>query len=146
MGRLFTLHEAEALLPSIEQWLRAAIECKKNVSDIDEQLNGLLLKVHIFGGVQIDVGRVVELKTGKEQAGERLKKALGEIESIGALVKDLDIGLIDFPTFLDEKEVYLCWKLGEPGIAFWHHTTEGFAGRKQIDDGFRQRHKGGRTQ
>jgi hypothetical protein len=57
-------------------------------------------------------------------------------EEIGCVVKDLDIGLIDFPALYRGKEVYLCWRLGEPDIDFWHPTDEGFAGRRPIDGEF----------
>ena len=58
------------------------------------------------------------------------------MQEIGCLIKDLDIGLIDFPTTYRGEEVYLCWKLGEPGIEYWHGVDEGFRGRKPIDQDF----------
>jgi hypothetical protein len=58
------------------------------------------------------------------------------------VVKDLDIGLIDFPTLFHGVEVYLCWKLDEPAIEFWHGVDEGFRGRKAIDRDFRDNHRG----
>ena len=144
MSRLFTLQEAEELLPGVERSLRAAIESKKSATQLDEQVNQQLVRINMSGGVQLDLNRFAEMKAGKEHALEQLKKALAEIETAGVLVKDLDIGLIDFPTLLDGQEVYLCWKLGESHIGFWHHTSEGFRGRKQIDRDFLDRHQGGR--
>ena len=146
MSRLFTIYEAEALLPDVERWLRNAIESKKAAFQMDEQMNALLVRINLHGGIQMNLGRAAELKSGKEQSLERLKKALTEIEESGCVVKDLDIGLIDFPTLLDGTEVYLCWKLGETEIGFWHGTDEGFAGRKSIDSDFIGRHRGGKTQ
>jgi hypothetical protein len=61
---------------------------------------------------------------------------------MGVLVKDLDIGLIDFLTHYQGREVCLCWKLGEERIRFWHGTGEGFAGRKPIDGEFLENHRG----
>ena len=58
------------------------------------------------------------------------------------MVKDLDVGLIDFPTLYRGEEVYLCWKLGETGIQYWHGIDEGFRGRKKIDRDFLDNHKG----
>ncbi|MBI3698147.1 MAG: DUF2203 domain-containing protein [Acidobacteria bacterium] len=144
MPRLFTLQEAEELLPTVERSLRTAIESKKSASQFDEQVNLQLVRINMSGGVQLDLNRFAEMKAGKEHALEQLKKALDEIETAGVLVKDLDIGLVDFPTLLDGQEVYLCWKLGESHIGFWHHTGEGFQGRKQIDRDFLERHQGGR--
>jgi len=144
MPKLFTLQEAEELLPNLEQSLRSALESKYKATELDEELSGVLRRIHMSGGIQIDVNRVAEVKAGKEKSLQRLKQALAEIEGSGCLVKDLDQGLIDFPTLLDSQEVYLCWKIGEPHIGFWHHTSEGFAGRKSIDQDFLHRHKGGR--
>ena len=64
------------------------------------------------------------------------------IQENGVVVKDLDIGLIDFPTLFRGEEVYLCWKLGETGIRFWHGLDEGFRGRKPIDEEFLANHRG----
>ena len=144
MPRLFTLQEAEELLPTVERWLRSAIDNRQSATQFDQQMNALLVRINIQGGIQVNPEKVAEMKSGKEQSLERLKQALGEIENSGVLVKDLDIGLIDFPTLLDGTEVYLCWKLGEPHIGFWHHTSEGFTGRKSIDKDFIERHKGGK--
>jgi hypothetical protein len=141
LARLFTLQEAEELLPEVERWLRAAIECKKNLSALDDQMRALLERVNVSGGVQVDVEAAARMKSGRQQA---IEQSLADIGQTGVLVKDLDIGLIDFPTLLDGSEVYLCWKLGEPHIGFWHHTTEGYKERKSIDRDFIDRHKGGR--
>jgi hypothetical protein len=65
---------------------------------------------------------------------------------MGVLVKDLDTGLVDFPTLFRGVEVYLCWKLGENGIEFWHGVEEGFRGRKSIDQDFLDHHEGDRSQ
>ena len=51
----------------------------------------------------------------------------------GCIIKDLDVGLLDFPSVIDNEEVYLCWKLGEDRIRFYHRQDEGFAGRKPLD-------------
>ena len=72
-----------------------------------------------------------------------LKDLLGQIENMGVLVKDLDIGLIDFLCLYRGREVCLCWKLGEARIRFWHGTEEGFMGRKQIDEDFLRDHSAG---
>jgi hypothetical protein len=84
------------------------------------------------------------LKNRRESSALRLKDVLEKIQEFGCLVKDLDIGLIDFPTLLNGEEVYLCWKLGESGIQFWHGVQEGFRGRKAIDHEFIAQHQGER--
>jgi hypothetical protein len=54
------------------------------------------------------------------------------IESFGCVVKDIDLGLIDFPAVRDDEPIYLCWKLGEPRVAYWHGVDEGFSSRKPL--------------
>jgi len=54
------------------------------------------------------------------------------IESFGCVVKDIDLGLIDFPAVRDEEPIYLCWKFGEPRVAYWHGVDEGFSSRKPL--------------
>ena len=63
-------------------------------------------------------------------APRRLKSSIETIHEVGCVVKDLDIGLVDFPTLFRGEEVYLCWKMGESSIQFWHGVDEGFAGQK----------------
>jgi hypothetical protein len=66
-----------------------------------------------------------------------------KLEEAGVVVKDLDIGLVDFPTLYRGEEVYLCWRMDEPDIDYWHGVHEGFAGRKEIDQTFVDNHRGG---
>ena len=73
-------------------------------------------------------------KAQRDKAIQAAKDTLSEINAIGVQVKDLDIGLLDFPCLVDGEIVLLCWKLGEPTISHWHGTEEGFAGRKPIDE------------
>ena len=73
-------------------------------------------------------------KAEREKAIPRVKDALAEIDATGVQVKDLDTGLLDFPCKVEGLIVLLCWKLGESGITHWHDTSEGFAGRKPIDE------------
>ena len=64
----------------------------------------------------------------------KIKDALAEIEATGVLVKDLEIGLLDFPCQVEDQTILLCWKLGEKTIAHWHGTDEGYRFRKPIDE------------
>ena len=82
----------------------------------------------------VDVVAVARRKAERAKAEQRAKDALAEIDSIGVQVKDIDIGLLDFPCEVDGRVVLLCWKMGEASITHWHGTDEGFAGRKLIDE------------
>ena len=77
---------------------------------------------------------VARRRAESEKATQRAKDAVAEISAAGVQVKDLDMGLLDFPCRVDERIVLLCWKLGEKSITHWHGTDEGFAGRKLIDE------------
>lgn len=96
----------------------------------------------MLGGALVDRERFSAHQTRRENSAMRLKESIEKIQSCGCVIKDLDIGLIDFPTLYRGDEVYLCWKLGETGIGFWHGMDEGFRGRKEIDRDFLENHKG----
>lgn len=133
-NRFFNLQEAEKLLPVLETLLTAAINTKKKLEVLDAEFNGLNQRILFQGGVLVDYAKMAGLKMEKDTSVNQLQEALQQIESQGCLIKDLDIGLIDFPCLVNQQEIYLCWKLGEPSIGFWHNTDEGFAGRKPIDE------------
>ncbi len=95
------------------------------------------------GGMTVDRAAFETLKNTKQSSAERLQAAMEELEGVGCLIKDLHIGLIDFPTLYQGEEVYLCWQLGEEDIGFWHGMQEGFAGRKAIDEHFLDHHSAG---
>jgi hypothetical protein len=84
--------------------------------------------------MHLNIVTLSRLRAESDKAIQRVKDAMAEIESIGALVKDLDIGLIDFPCVVDGNTVLLCWKMGEQRITHWHGTNEGFSARKPIDE------------
>jgi hypothetical protein len=95
-----------------------------------------------MGGVAVDRERAIQSRARRDAAASSLRDAVERVHEFGCLLKDLDIGLIDFPTLFRGEEVYLCWKLGEPGIAYWHGVDEGFKGRKPIDRDFLDHHTG----
>ena len=142
MPRFFTLSQAEKLLPEVESAIREAIARKAEYQRGEAEWRSLARRLMLMGGVQVDRAQAIEQKSLREAAGARLKDAVEKIHEFGCLVKDLDVGLIDFPTLWKGEEVYLCWKLGERGIHFWHGVHEGFRGRKPIDTEFLKQHQG----
>jgi hypothetical protein len=137
MARRFTLEEAESLLPEIEDSLRQAISLKAEYELAEGELQSINRRITMMGGVLIGREEVQRHKLQRDRSAEGLKTAIETILEFGCVIKDLDVGLIDFTTLYRGEEVYLCWKLGESGISFWHGTHEGFAGRKPIDEEFR---------
>jgi hypothetical protein len=67
-----------------------------------------------------------------QEATADLVAVVDELQGLGVLVKDLDRGLVDFPCVHRDREILLCWELGEDEVAWWHGTDEGFAGRKPL--------------
>ncbi len=142
MPRFFTIHQAERLLPEVESTIREAIAAKSGYEQAEEEMQNFSRRIMMLGGVVVDHTKVLEHRDRRESSALLLKAAMEKIEEIGCLVKDLDIGLIDFPTLLHGEEVYLCWKLGESGIHYWHGVHEGFQGRKAVDQAFLANHQG----
>jgi hypothetical protein len=144
MAKYFTLSESERLLPALERALRDALLHKAEYQKADHSLDASIAHVRASGGAQVNRGAWLALRARRDTSAAALKEVLDEIEQTGALVKDLDIGLIDFLCMYQGREVCLCWKLGEDHhIRFWHGTEEGFRGRKPIDEEFLKEHRGG---
>ena len=132
--RTFTLDEAQTLLPVLESLLRTAIAAKKLIEEVDAEQQDLSHRIFLNGGMFLDVVPLARRKAERVKAERRAKDAVAEIDAIGVQVKDLEIGLLDFPCAVEGQVILLCWKLGEKSITHWHGTQEGFAGRKPIDE------------
>jgi hypothetical protein len=109
--RYFTPREAEKLLPLLEERMGAVRVLKRQVD----------AKV-------ADWKRRTASGTAPSQINERLE----EIQKLGCLPKDLDQGLVDFPARVNGGECFLCWKLGETRVGYWHSITGGFGSRKPL--------------
>lgn len=133
-NRTFTLDEAQTLLPILESLLKQAIQGKQLIESVDGELQETAHRVFLNGGMRLDVVHLARRKSERAKAIQRVKDALAEIDATGVQVKDIDIGLLDFPCKVEGEIVLLCWKFGETGITHWHGTNEGFASRKPIDD------------
>jgi hypothetical protein len=142
MPRYFTLQQAEQALPEVESAIREAVALKSKYEEAEEEWQTFSRRVTMMGGMQVDHSRFAGGRNLRESLAERLKETIEKIQDQGVLIKDLDVGLIDFPTLFHGEEVYLCWKLGEKGITFWHGVQEGFRGRKPIDREFLDHHQG----
>ncbi len=132
--RTFSLSEAQAMLPILEGLLRSTIEAKSLIEGVDEEFQELTQRIFVQGGLLVDVPHWAKRKAEREKALQKAKDNVAEINAIGVQVKDLDIGLLDFPCNVDGEIVLLCWKLGEEKITHYHGMEEGYAGRKPIDE------------
>ena len=133
MQKTFNLDEANALLPILDALLKRAMDAKSRIEEIDRKLQVLTQKVFLMGGMLIDIPRFTAKKVEREQMLQQIRDSVAEISASGVQVKDLDLGLLDFPCSVGGDTVLLCWKYGEPHrIEHWHGLEEGFAGRKPI--------------
>jgi len=101
---------------------------------VDAEFQEMAHRVFLNGGMSLNVVHLARRKAEREKAIQRVRDAMAEIDAIGVQVKDLEIGLLDFPCEVDGQVVLLCWKLGETAITHWHGVSEGFAGRKPVDE------------
>ena len=108
----------------------------------DAELSEIAQRIALLGGSLVPRDRLLQIRARKESAARSLKSIVSRVQEIGCQLKDVESGLVDFPTLYRGEEVYLCWKLGEPSITSWHHVADGFAGRRPIDSEFLQNHRG----
>jgi hypothetical protein len=137
--KIFTLDEAQSMLPLVESLLKRAIESKQAAEEIDNELSALSRRIHLAGGMTVNIGKIAAQRTAMEQHIQRARETVAEIEEIGVQLKDIDSGLLDFPCRVEDEVVLLCWKSGETAIEHWHTMESGFQGRQPIDDRFRRR-------
>ncbi len=144
MARHFKHAEAQALLPEIERAVRNAVQLKAVYQEAEEELRRASQRIMMLGGSIVDRQSILAVRGRRDTTAAQLKEAIETVREQGCLIKDLDIGLVDFPTYYRGNEVYLCWKLGEDHIGYWHGVDEGFRGRKPIDQDFLDNHEGER--
>lgn len=123
--RTFTLTEAKQLLPQLEEQLLAV----KKEKDVLVHSHGEIKKAS--ANAQANGGSFAGPRYIR--ALERISDSVEAIQEMGVLVKDLDIGLCDFPFQMNGRVVYLCWKLGESEIRFWHEVEDGYTGRQPLE-------------
>lgn len=133
MPKYFTRDEAEALLPRVESLLLEIQALREQVVEQEERLAEYRVKLMSNGHQHGD--EMQRIQAGVMSANAEITRRVRIIAALGVLVKDLDTGLIDFPTLRGGHEVYLCWRLGEGSrIAWWHEVDSGFAGRQPLTD------------
>jgi hypothetical protein len=137
--KLFTLDEAQSLLPVLESLLKRAMEDKRSAQSVESCLTGLAQRIYLTGGMRVNTADVAKQRAEMEDHLKRVRESIAEIDAIGVQVKDLDSGLLDFPCRIDDQVVLLCWRMGEPSIEHWHTVESGFQGRQPVDERFRRR-------
>jgi len=128
-GRFVTLQQVTDALPEVERILLQLRELRDQGLAARERLELLWAALERGEPVLDEIGTLQrQVDAGTEEFGTHVV----ELEELGGVLKDLDMGLVDFPTVAGGSEVYLCWRLGEDGIHYWHGLDEGYAGRKPL--------------
>jgi hypothetical protein len=128
---LFTIEQAEALLPQLREILLDMQRCKREIDGVRGDLGQAVQSATGNGHVK-DESSLAEKRRRAEAFVEQLNSGLAQINELGVELKDIDQGLLDFPHEREGRVVNLCWKLGEDRIAWWHDVEAGFAGRQLI--------------
>ena len=127
----FTVEEANALLPTVRPVVERMVESRREVGTQLERQQELAGITKANGG-GFNPRLPADIDTTLETAATELTACVEELTTLGVQVKDLDSGLVDFPSVRDGEEVLLCWQLGEDEISWWHTLDGGFAGRQPL--------------
>jgi hypothetical protein len=131
MFTLFTPQDANKILPDVIRRFNTIIIQKRHIVELQDELQRLVESDSSFE-------QFIKKKQTLNVAVSNLYRAIEQLENMGVMIKNVDEGLLDFPSMRFDEEVWLCWKVGETKIKFWHSKQEGFTGRKPLaPKGFR---------
>jgi len=125
MFRIYTPHDANKALPEVKRRFNNILSQKNNVVSLQEEVQKAVES-------RSSLERFIKKKQQLNVAVSSLYKSIEQLEEMGIVIKSVDDGLLDFPGMRFDEEVWLCWKLGETEIKFWHDKEEGFMGRKPL--------------
>lgn len=142
MDKLFTLEEANGLLPKVKPLAAELRDVAQRYRDLTARVS-VLLQTHGEPAMDKpenpDRAAYWELVARSREAEDRMQALLDDLRFLGAEVKDVDQGLLDFRSKRGSEVVNLCWRLGEERIRFWHDLRSGFAGRQPVDEAEKRR-------
>ena len=123
--RIFTLAEANALIPELEQHWTTIKQGRQILLDTRDEVKKASAHADVGGGTVVGVKYIKGLQD--------INGSLHAIQEVGVVIKDVEIGLCDFPFMLNDKLVFLCWKPGEKEVGWWHDIDSGYSSRQPID-------------
>ncbi|MFL5936511.1 MAG: DUF2203 domain-containing protein [Gaiellaceae bacterium] len=132
MPRRFTPSEANEELREIRPLVEELVAHRREQQRLQAERRALAHRIAGNGG-GIHSNALAELEEAERRERVEVVRCVNAVHERGAIVKDPDTGLVDFPARLEGQEVLLCWRLGEEQVAHWHGLEEGFAGRKLLD-------------
>ena len=126
--RVFRVDEANAIVPRLQILME---RLQRGALRLQEEMHGLARDTGV-GVAHLSTDELVRRRPAARLLVEEIDATVGEIEGSGVHLKDIKLGLIDFPAERDGEVIYLCWQFGEPEVAFWHRVEDGFAGRQPV--------------
>jgi hypothetical protein len=123
----YTVDEARALLPVVRAALLQLAVQRRRADAAHDELHRALRN-----GRRLDPAEQARLEAATEELNAGVRDLLDHLESLGVVVRDLDAGLVDIPTLRDGERAWLCWRLADPELGFWHSTREGFSTRRPL--------------
>ncbi len=136
--RYFTLEEANGCIARLNEVMRQLLQLHGHLRTMCRDLtrDGINVSPETFARgreIQADAGALQRINLARGMF-EAVRETMGVIERMGAIVKDVESGLVDFPSWLDgRREVLLCWRIGETKIDWYHDTEAGFSGRRPVE-------------
>lgn len=130
--RIFTPAEANSALPEVREAAERLVALRARMLELEEQRGKLASSIGSNGGGYA-AGDLDALHRQLAAFVTEVEECLEQLDELGVQVKDLDTGLLDFPSEREGEPVLLCWRVGEDAVLWWHHPLAGFAGRREID-------------
>jgi hypothetical protein len=131
VARLFTPEEANDALSEVRPLAERMVQARRSLAAAGRRQRELALRIAGNGG-DLSPGEVRDAASDVEREVAAISECVEALDAAGVQVKDMDEGLVDFPARHEGRDVLLCWKVGEPEVAYWHGLDEGFAGRKPL--------------
>jgi hypothetical protein len=129
--RYFTAEEANAALEDVRPLAEALVEHRRELVELQERQASLAGRIAGNGG-NVEPRELQDVQDQLDEQVAGIARSVARIHELGALVKDLDQGLVDFPARRQGEDVLLCWRVGEEEVGYWHGLEEGFSGRKPL--------------
>ena len=134
-NKIFSVEEANRLIPYLEQALDTLAQSGREVAALQREVS-VLAAIESSGATSknLDVRDLREKEARCARMLEEFRGALHDLASRGCILRDLDLGLVDFYTMARDRIVCLCWRAGERSVEHWHATDEGFSGRRPLSE------------
>lgn len=129
--KYFTLEEANRALPLVNQIAGDIVRQWEVVNDLEQRLAAITRRAPKSRSGDVYDEEVAQSEAALDTERNTLQNYINELKDLGIELKGFD-GLCDFPSLKDGREIYLCWRLGEPEIHYWHEMNTGFAGRQPL--------------